>query len=111
MAITNKVLIESKEMEAALTTQYTVPATTKAIVDKFTATNVTASPATITIYFTPTGGTPGLDTKIIDSKVIEANSEDQLSATVGQGLEAGGFISTEGTASAITIRCTGREIT
>ena len=49
MAITVKTLIPSKQMEAAQTIQYTAPAQGKAIIDKFTATNTTGSPAIITV--------------------------------------------------------------
>ena len=52
MAVTSKVLIESKTMEAALTTQYTAVNAT-AIIDKFTATNVTAANATIDVHLVP----------------------------------------------------------
>lgn len=110
MAIQNKVLVDSKEMESAITTQYTCPANTVTIVDKFTATNVTGSAAVITVYFVPSGGAAGLTNKVIDAVTIGANSTEQLSASIGQGLEAGDFIATEGTASAVTIRCTGREV-
>ena len=115
MATLNKVLIESKEMEAAQTTQYTAPATTttatKAIIDTFTATNTTASTATITVNLVEVSDTVGSDNSIVYQKLIDAGKTDNFPELIGHILEAGGFISTTGTGSALTIRCSGREVT
>ena len=58
MAVTAKPLIGSKEMEAAQTTQYTATNCT-AIIDKFTATNTSASNAVISVNLVSSGGSAG----------------------------------------------------
>lgn len=110
MAVITKTLIDSKIMEAAQTTQYTA-VLCKAIIDKFTATNYGTANATISVNLIPVGGTAGNDNLIIDARVIAPGETYTFPALVGHGLEAGDFISTAGTATSLTIRCQGREIT
>ena len=111
MAITIKTLISSKQMEAAQTTQYSAPSAGRAIIDKFTATNTTGTVATITVNLLPSGGTVGAENTIVSSHSIPAGETYTFPELVGHALEAGGFISTTGTATALTIRASGREIT
>lgn len=110
MAVTAKPLIPSKEMEAAQTTQYTAVNCT-AIIDKFTATNTSASNAVISVNLVSSGGTAGASNLIVDARAIAPNETYTLPELVGQVLASGGFISTTGTAIALTIRSSGREIT
>ena len=58
MSVTNKALIDSKEMEAAQTTQYTAPSTARTTIDAFVATNTSVSSATISIHLVPNTLTP-----------------------------------------------------
>jgi hypothetical protein len=109
MAVTSKVLIESKTMEAALTTQYTAVNST-AIIDKFTATNVTAANATIDIHLVPAGGAANATNLIVDGRIVAAGETYTFPAIVGHGLASGGFIATTGTAASLVIRAQGREI-
>tara|TARA_R110002096_G_scaffold276024_1_gene469736 strand:+ start:361 stop:696 length:336 start_codon:yes stop_codon:yes gene_type:complete len=111
MSVTNKTLIASKQMEAAQTPQYTAPTTARATIDSFTATNTTASTATISVHLVISGGTAGVTNLLTDSVEIAPNKSYHFPELIGQTIEAAGFISTIGTASAITIRCSGREIT
>jgi len=110
MAVTSKVLIESKTMEAAQTTQYTA-VNCAAIIDKFTATNVTAINATIDVHLVPSGVAAGASNLIIDGRIIAAGETYTFPGIVGHGLASGGFISTTGTAASLVIRAQGREIT
>jgi hypothetical protein len=111
MTVVNKVLIPSKQMLAAVTLQYTAPTTARTAIDKFTATNTSVSVATITIYLAAAGDTLDNSKKVVDAHSIQPNETYEASELVGHMLEAGGFISTEGTASSLTIRASGREIT
>ena len=109
MTVTAKALVDAKYAANAETTQYTAPAGVRAIVDKFTVTNVTAAAATITIKVVPSGGAAGATNVITQTASVAANSVYQASEMVGQILNAGDFIST--LASALVIRVSGREIT
>jgi hypothetical protein len=112
MTVTAKTLLEAKFAENAQTTQYTVPAGTRTIVDKFTATNVTGASATLVINVVPSAGTAGSSNIITQTKTIASGATEVFPEQVGQILNAGDFISTlAGTASALVIRISGREIT
>jgi len=110
MAVTTKVLVPAKEMEAAQTTQYTATNCT-AIIDKFTATNTSASNAVISVNLVSSGGSAGATNLIVDNRTIAPDETYTFPELVGQVLANGGFISTTGTATALTIRASGREIT
>ena len=110
MTVTAKPLIPSKEMEAAQTTQYTAVNCTT-IIDKFTATNTSASNAVISVNLVSSGGSAGATNLIVDSRAIAPDETYTFPELVGQVLANGGFISTTGTATALTIRSSGREIT
>ena len=110
MTVTAKPLIPSKEMEAAQTTQYTAVNCT-AIIDKFTATNTSVSNAVISVNLLNAGGTADASNLIVDARAIAPNETYTFPELVGQVLASGGFISTTGTATALTIRSSGREIT
>ena len=110
MTVTAKPLIGSKQMEAAQTTQYTAVNCT-AIIDKFTATNTSASNAVISVNLVSSGGSAGASNLVVDTRAIAPNETYTFPELVGQVLANGGFISTTGTATALTIRSSGREIT
>ena len=111
MAVVNKVLIPSKEMEAALTTQYTAPTTARTSIDKFTATNTSGSTAVISVHLCESGDTVDDTNKIVDNHSIAVDETYDFPELISHVLNASGFISTVGTASALTIRSSGREIT
>ena len=110
MTVTAKTLISSKQMESAQTTQYTAVNCTT-IIDKFTATNTSAANALISVNLIIAGGTAGNSNLIVDTRSIAPNETYTFPELVGQTLESGSFISTTGTATALTIRSSGREIT
>lgn len=110
MSVTSKTLIESKQMEAAQTTQYTA-VLCRAIIDKFTATNTSAANATITVNIVPSGGAVAVGNRIVYGRLLAPNETHTFPELTGHGLESGDFLSTTGTAAALTIRCQGREIT
>jgi len=111
MTVTVKPLVSAKIAEDAQTTQYTA-AGVVAIIDKFTATNFSASAATISVNLVSVGGAAGNDNLIVKTKTLQAGETYTFPELVGHVLAPSGFISTiAGTASAINIRVSGREVT
>ena len=111
MAVSVKVLIPAKTAENSQTSQYTAAGVTT-IIDKFTATNYSASAATISVNLVTAAGSAGNDNLIVKTKTLQASETYTFPELVGQVLSPSGFISTiAGTASAINIRASGREVT
>ena len=109
--VTVKVLVPAKFAENTQTTQYTATGVT-ALIDKFTATNISASAATISVNLVTLAGSAGNTNLITKTKTLAASEVYTFPELVGQVLGAGDFISTiAGTASAINIRVSGREVT
>ncbi len=110
MAVSTRVLIPAKTAENTQTTQYTATNVTT-IIDKFTATNYSATAATISVNLVIASGSAGNDNLIVKTKTLQPSETYTFPELVGQVIAAGGFISTiAGTASAINIRASGREI-
>lgn len=111
MTVTVKVLIPAKIAEAAQTTQYTAVGVTT-ILDKFTATNYSASAATISVNLVAVADTAGDQNLITKTKTLQPAEVYTFPELVGQVIMASGFISTiAGTATSINIRASGREVT
>lgn len=111
MTVTVKVLVPAKTAESSQTTQYTASGVT-AIIDKFTATNYAATAATISVNLVNPAGATGNDNLIVKTKTLQPSETYTFPELVGHVLSPGGFISTlAGTASAINIRVSGREVT
>lgn len=111
MTVTVKVLVPAKTVENAQTTQYTATGVTT-IIDKFTATNYSAAAATISVNLVTTAGSAGNQNLITKTKTLQPSEVYTFPEIVGQVLNAGDFISTiAGTASAINMRVSGREVT
>jgi hypothetical protein len=111
MTVTVKVLIPAKTAENTQTTQYTANNVTT-IIDKFTATNYSATAATISVNLVTAAGSAGNDNLIVKTKTLQPAETYTFPEIVGAALAPSGFISTiAGTASAINIRSNGREIT
>ena len=110
MTVTVKVLIPAKTAESSQTTQYTASNVTT-IIDKFTATNYSASAATLSVNLVTSGDTAGNQNLITKTKTLQAAEVYTFPELVGQVLIAGGFISTiAGTTTALNIRASGREV-
>lgn len=109
--ITVKNIIPRKQAEIAQTSQYTA-VNCKTTIDKFTATNTSASPVTISVNLVASADAPANANKVVASKSIAPNETYTFPELVGQSLESGGFISTiASAATSLTISATGREIT
>jgi hypothetical protein len=110
MTVTVKVLVPAKIAEATQTTQYTATNVTT-IIDKFTATNYSATAATLSVNLITSGDTAGNQNLIMKLKTLQPSETYTVPELVGQVLAPSGFISTiAGTASAMNIRVSGREI-
>jgi len=111
LTVTSKVLIPAKTAEATQTTQYTATNVTT-IIDKLTATNYSASAATISVNLVTASGSAGDSNLITKLKTLQPSEVYTFPEIVGQVLSPSAFISTiAGTASAINIRASGREVT
>ena len=111
MTVTAKVLVPAKTAEASQTRQYTATNVTT-IIDKFTATNYSASAATISVNLVTASGTANDANLITKDRTLQPSEVYTFPELVGQVLSPSAFISTlAGTASAINIRVSGREIT
>jgi len=111
MGVTVKLLVVRKQAEAVQTAQYTVPAGTKAVIDKFTVTNTSAAVATISVNLVPSGGAAGNGNLILKARPIAPSEAYTCPEMIGQVLEAGSFISTlASAANALTLSAGGREI-
>lgn len=110
MTVTVKVLVPAKTVENSQTTQYTANGLT-AIIDKFTATNYNTAAATISVNLVTSAGAAGNQNLITKTKTLQPSEVYTFPELVGQVLGPGDFISTiAGTASAINMRVSGREI-
>jgi hypothetical protein len=110
MAVNVKVLIPAKIAENTQVTQYTAQ-NVSAIIDKFTATNYSAAAATLSVNLVTQFDSSGNQNLIIKNKTLLPSETYTFPELVGHVLQPGGFISTiAGTASAINIRSSGREI-
>lgn len=109
MTVTSKPLFTAKYAGSAETTEYTAPAGTRTIIDKFTA--YSAAGGTLTVKLVASGGTASAD-EILEVKTLAAGDTYGFPGIVGHCLEAGGFISVICSAATNTvIRATGREVT
>ena len=110
MTVTVKVLIPAKIAEATQTTQYTANGVTT-IIDKFTATNYSASAATLSVNLVTVSFSAGDANLITKTKTLQPSEVYTFPELVGQVLSPGAFISTlAGTATSINIRASGREV-
>ena len=108
MTVIVKNLVPSKDVANSQTTQYTANGVTT-IIDKFTATNYSATAATISVNLVTAAGSAGNDNLIVKTKTLQPSETYTFPELVGHVLPNNGFISTiAGTASAINIRASGR---
>lgn len=111
MTVTVKNLVPAKTVENSQTTQYTATGVTT-IIDKFTATNYNTAAATISVNLVTVAGSAGNSNLITKTKTLQPAEVYTFPELVGQVLNPGDFISTiAGTASAINMRVSGREVT
>lgn len=110
MSVNAKVLFESAFAPTVETTVY--PAAARTLIDKFTGTNqLGGGPYTLTVKLVPAAGTAGAGHTIVVKSIAVAETYT-FPELVGHVLEVGDFISVIcGTASAVVIRASGRQVT
>ena len=107
--VTAKNLVTSKFIENSQTTQYTAQ-NGKALIDKCTITNVTASAAKFSINLVLTGSA-GTSNLIIKDQSVAAGNVYLCPEVVGHVIESGGSISTiSDSTDALVLRISGREV-
>ncbi len=110
MAVNVRVLIPAKIAENTQTTQYTASGVTT-IIDKFTATNYSATAATLSVNLVTALDGAGNQNLVVKTKSLQPSETYTFPEIVGAALAPGGFISTlASAASSINIRSSGREI-
>lgn len=111
MTVLAKCLLESKQAENSITTQYTAGTATRVIIDKFVAYNANAASQTLTVYLVASGGTAsGEEIQVV--KALASGETYTFPELVGQVMNAGDFVATNASAAtSINIRMSGREIT
>jgi len=112
MTVTARNLVPPKLVEHSQTKQYPVPTNiTAVIIDKFTATNTSASTATISVNLVSALDTPSNPNLINKNKSLSASETYTFPELVGQILTTADYISTIASASsAINMRVSGREV-
>jgi len=108
MAVSISNIIPAKIAEATQTTQYTSNGV-QTIIDKFTATNYSATAATISVNLVTGAGSASDANLVVKLKTLQPAETYTFPELVGHVLPNNGFISTiAGTATAINIRASGR---
>lgn len=110
MAYTPKSLIDAKDAESVQTTQYTAT-NVRTLIQLFTATNTTAGALTISVNIVPAAASAGDSNLIVDEKQINAGETYNFPELAGHILEESDFISTLASATGLTIKASGVEIT
>lgn len=111
MAVTSKVLVPSKVMEATSQQQYTAQGST-VLIDKFTVINTSANNVSFSVNIVASAGTPTDANIVIKSRTLAPNQTYNCPELVGHVLQDGASIYTQaGAASSLTMRVSGREIT
>ena len=111
MTVTAKCLVEATQLAASQTTLYTATGL-RTILDKITATNVSASTVTITINVVASGGTAGGTNTLVSAKSLQAGESYGFPELIGHVLNAGDFVSVlASAATSINFRMSGREVT
>lgn len=107
--VTTTNLFEAKYADIVQTTQYTAT-NVKTIIDKYSVTNISGAGVTFVVNLCANGTSASSSNKVL-SKTIAAGQTYNCPELVGQVLNSGDFISTiAGSASALVMRASGREI-
>jgi hypothetical protein len=110
MSVSVANIIPAKDVEAAQTTQYTT-VNTQTIIDKFTVTNTSGGALTISVNIIPDAGSATADNLIVDNKAIQDEETYTFPELVGHTMAVGDFISTNASATGLTLRASGRLVT
>lgn len=112
MSVAVKKLISAKYASNSQTTEYTVPVSTKTIIDKFTATNTDSSVRTVSVNLVASGDSASGSNLVTSALSIAAGASVDLPEMKNHVLHAGDFISAIASVSnKVVIRASGREVT
>lgn len=112
MTVTVKVIVQPLQLAVAATTQYTVPAGTRCIIDKATVTNTDTVNRSFSVNLVPSSSSASNANLIIDARAVVPDETYLCPELIGQVLGPGDFISTTASAAtALTLRISGREVT
>lgn len=109
MATTARAIIQPKFASTSMTAEYTA-AEGRVIIDKFTATNVSAGAAQVTIHVVPVAGSVASSNQIV-SQVIASGETASINGLMGHVLETQSSIRcTASASSALVLYASGRVI-
>ena len=110
MSTSPKVLVPSKLLEAAQTTQCTADGV-KVRIDSCVVTNQLTTNETLSLNIVTSGDTPGSDNLFIKSKTIFPGESYECPEIIGQWLEQGDFVSTAASdGTAFSFRMSGIQV-
>jgi len=111
MTVTASNIIPSKIAENTQTTQY-ISSNVTTIIDKFTATNYSATSASLSVNLVTAAGSAGDANLIVKTKTLQPGECYTFPEVVGHVLSNSSFISTlASAATSINIRASGRVVT
>lgn len=112
MAVTPKVIIDPIQAANAESNVYVSPTAGKGtIIDKFTGTNTTGGPVTLTVKLVKVATVASASNTIVNVKSLATNECYTFPEVVGHVLNPGDFISIlASAATSITVRASGREL-
>jgi len=111
VTVVAKALVDPLQLTTSDVTQYTAAVSTRAIIDKMTVTNTTGAAATLTVNLVKAAGAVSASNTIISAQSVAAGTTYVCPEVVGHILNPGDFISAKaGTATALTFRVSGREV-
>jgi hypothetical protein len=110
MTVIAKELVPIKIAEVTSTVQYTVPPNFTTIIDKFTATNISAADVALSVYTVPVGANASDSNIIVRNRLISPNRTYTFPEMIGHVMAAGTMLATlASTAGATTLKVSGRE--
>jgi len=111
MSIVAKTLVAAQYAQNSQALVYS-PNGTRAIIDRFTATNNSGSAAELSVWIVPNGGSTGGENRMIYQRELASGESYSCPEVIGQVMESGDSLVTLASAGgAITIRVSGREVT
>ena len=111
MTVVARTLVQPLQLTTLDVTQYTTPASTRTIIDKMTVTNTTVLAATVTVNLVTVTGSAGVTNTVISAQSVAAGTTYVCPECVNHIFNPGDFISAKaGTATALTFRVSGREV-
>ncbi len=110
MTVTAKGLVPAKQLENALTTQYTANGV-RAIIDKVTILNTSAGTVSFSAHIVPASGSASDSNQIVKARMLQPGETYSCYELVGQVMNAGDqLVTIASAATSLTMRVSGREV-